>query len=211
MPTGERRAVAIAGAVGLALSALALAAAPAVLPASYRWVAHTTSEAAGQGVPSAWLARVGFGLFAAAVVLITLRCSGRWTRWGTALHLAFAAGMAATAVFPSRSWEAGSAFDPAIDLAHSVAATALGFAFALGVVAVGVRIWVVARRWRMLDVVAVVASIVLPLGMAAAPEAAGLLQRTMFLVAYLWYAWEALAVRTRSRKPSRASRWEPGQ
>jgi len=191
-PAATGRLLGVAGGAGLALSAIALAAAPAVLPPSYRWVAHTTSEAAGQGVPGAWLARSGFVLFALAVALITVRCRRRWSRWGVALHGTFALGMAATAAFPARSWEAAAAYDPTVDMLHSVAATALGFAFAFGVAVVGWRVWASQRRWRWLDVTAVTASIVLPLGMVAAPAMAGVLQRTMFLVAYVWYARESL-------------------
>lgn len=39
---------------------------------------------------------------------------------------------------------------------------------------------------------AVLASVLLPLGMAALPVAAGALQRGMFAVAYAWYATEAV-------------------
>jgi TRAP-type C4-dicarboxylate transport system permease small subunit len=53
---------------GLVASALALALAPLLLPTSYSWVAHTTSESAAQGVPGSWLARVGFLVFGAAVL-----------------------------------------------------------------------------------------------------------------------------------------------
>jgi hypothetical protein len=78
------------------------------------------------------------------------------------------------------------------DLLHSVAATGMGFAFALGVVAAMLWQGDLPRRWRLLDVAAVAASVVIPLGMAAIPEAQGLLQRVMFAVAYVWYAGEAV-------------------
>lgn len=74
---------------------------------------------------------------------------------------------------------------------HSVAATVMGFAFALGVAA---ACWWPRRRvnFRVLDVVAIAASVVIPLTMAAATEYTGALQRAMFAVAYLWYAREAI-------------------
>jgi hypothetical protein len=56
------------------------------------------------------------------------------------------------------------------------------------------------RRWgrwgqtrsRVFDVLAVAASIVIPISMGVWPEYAGVLQRLMFLIAYVWYASEAL-------------------
>jgi hypothetical protein len=101
--------------------------------------------------------------------------------------------MAAAAAFSHRPWQPGRDFDSTEDLLHSVAATGMGFAFAAGVVATAV---VAARRGdrrrTALDVVAVVASLVLPLAMGVLPQVDGVLQRLMFAVAYAWYAWEAL-------------------
>src|SRR5690606_28025650 len=90
-----------------------------------------------------------------------------------------------------RSWQAGAPFDRTEDTLHSVAATVMGFAFALGVTA--------ARWWpgrpasfRVLDVVAIAASVVIPLAMSASTDVTGALQRAMFAIAYLWYAREAI-------------------
>ncbi|HET9901772.1 MAG TPA: hypothetical protein VFR46_12025 [Actinomycetes bacterium] len=54
--------------VGLALSAIALGAAPALMPDDYSWIGHTTSESAAQGVSGAWLARLGFLLFGLSAI-----------------------------------------------------------------------------------------------------------------------------------------------
>ena len=159
---------------------------------SYSVIEHTTSESGAQGVPGAWLARLGFVLFGFAVVAITRRSWGRWKQPGTSLHLLFALCMLLVAVFSARSWDPVLAYDVTEDAMHSVAATAMGFAFALGVVAVAMR-----RRWRVSDVVAVAASVVLPLGMALYEPVSGVLQRTMFVIAYLWYGSEAIRVRER--------------
>jgi hypothetical protein len=177
---------------GLGGSALALLLAPGLMPDDYSWWAHTTSESAAQGVPGAWLARLGFVLFGVAVLLLAVSARRAWGVAGAALHGTFGVAMLATAAFSARSWVPDAAFRPTEDLVHSVAATVVGFAFALGVVAVllhnrrGRR-----RRWA-LDLTAVVASIVIPLGMVAVPGAAGALQRLMFMVAYAWYAVEAI-------------------
>jgi hypothetical protein len=45
-----------------------------------------------------------------------------------------------------------------------------------------------------LDFVALIGSAAIPLGMAAWPEEAGILQRVMFLIAYTWYLGETWVV-----------------
>lgn len=69
------------------------------------------------------------------------------------------------------------------------------FAFALGVTAVAIGSMRRGQRLRLLDVIAVVASIVLPIGMGVYGTIDGALQRLMFAIAYVWYAREALEAR----------------
>jgi hypothetical protein len=94
----------------------------------------------------------------------------------------------------TRPWIAGS-YDRTEDALHSVAATAMGFAFAAGVVAAALH---TGRRGRLgglaVDALAVAASLVVPLAMFAWPTADGALQRIMFAVAYLWYATAAVRI-----------------
>jgi Protein of unknown function (DUF998) len=177
---------------GLVTSAAALAAAPALMPPGYSWVSHTTSESAAQGVEGAWLARSGFVLFGLSVILLVTWRRQRWGPWATALHAGFGALLIAAAVFSHRPWIAGEDFDHVEDVLHSVAATSMGFAFVSGVVLTALRrsrddLWP-----RAFDLVAVAASVAIPLSMAARPDIEGVLQRLMFLVAYAWYAAEAV-------------------
>jgi hypothetical protein len=137
-------------------------------------VEHTTSEAAGQGIEVAWVARFGFLAFGCAVLLLVRLRGDDWGRHGSWLHATFGILMVVAAAFSSRPWDAMAAFDPAEDMLHSVAATGMGFAFALGVGAVA---WLGRRKVLVRDVVAMAASVVLPLGMAASQTQAGLLQR----------------------------------
>lgn len=188
--SSERNPVPIFALVLLASSALALAIAPAVLPRSYSWIEHTTSEAAGQGVPGAWLARSGFVLFGASVGLVVRCRRDRWNPVAVVAHAGFAVSMVAVAVFPSRSWT-GASYDAPLDVLHSVAATAMGVCFVIGVVALMGERRRPARRWG--DALAVGASVVLPLAMTVWPSSAGASQRVMFLVAYLWYGREVLS------------------
>lgn len=178
--------------LGLLLaSLLALALAPLALDESYSWLEHTTSEAAGQGVRGAWMARAGFLLFGLAVLWLAHRKAEHWRQPSTGMHVVFGACLVGVAAFSLRSWDGAVPYDRTEDLLHSVAATAMGFAFALGVVSVN---WAWGRRprLRVLDVAAIAASVVLPLAMAAMTGYAGALQRAMFAIAYVWYAREAL-------------------
>jgi hypothetical protein len=190
---GGSRSTAYAVTGGLALSAVALAAAPAVLPAAYSWVAHTTSESAGQGVAGAWLARSGFVLLGVCVLVLARTAGPRWGSPATWLHSTFGGLMIAAAVFSARPWDPTAPFDRVEDLLHSVAATGMGFAFALGVAAVAWRRHGAGAgpHWR--DGVAVLAAVALPLAMTWWPGSAGVLQRAMFLVAYAWYGLETVA------------------
>ena len=108
--------------------------------------------------------------------------------------MTFGALMTAAAAFSHRPWPAGVPFDRTEDLLHSVAATGMGLAFAAGVVAVVLERKSDRRRWRVLDVVAVAASLVLPIAMTAGPSIDGVLQRLMFAVADASYVSVSLQV-----------------
>lgn len=178
--------------IGLGVSAVLLGAAPALLPDSYNWILHTTSESAAQGVAGAWMARLGFLLFGLSVLWLARAASDRWGRWGT-LALGLFGVMMVAAAFSHKPWESGIPFDETEDLLHSITATVMGFAFALGVVAVGIRRPIPAGWHRVLDSIALVAAMAIPLAMSQSASHAGVLQRLMFLTAYGWYTAEALA------------------
>lgn len=174
----------------LALSMFAFLLAPLVLDDSYSWVEHTTSEAGGQRVQGAWVARTGFLLFGLAVLWIAHLRSHAWNRPASAMHVIFGSCMAGVAAFSLRSWNETVSYDRTEDMLHSIAATVMGFTFALGVVAAR-RVQRRVTLLRSLDAVAVLASVALPIAMATFTRYAGVLQRVMFGIAYLWYAREA--------------------
>lgn len=191
-------------AVGLLfISFLALLLAPLQMPASYSWLHHTTSESAAQGIAGAWLARLGFLLFGLAVIWQTAVLRDQWSLPVQLLLGAFGVFMTAVAAFSARPWLADLPYDPVEDWLHSFAATGMGFAFALGV---GVRWWhrPWAAKWRIADLVAVAAAVLVPLAMSFLPDWDGLLQRLMFTIAYLWYGLEMIVV-------SRPVAFEPGE
>jgi hypothetical protein len=190
-PMSARRAVGPAVLVLLALSLASLLAAPLLMPESYSWTAHTVSESAAQGVQGAWLGRLGFLLFGLAAIWVAAASRPVWPRVAVWLFTAFGALLVATAAFSARPWIAGEPFDPVEDALHSFTATAMGFAFAFGV---SMRFLSRAgrdRTGRILDVVAVVAAVAIPLVMLSQPAMAGAAQRLMFGIAYAWFAREA--------------------
>lgn len=179
-----------ASAAGLTASLLVLLVAPAFMPDSYSWVTHTTSESAAQGVEFAWIARLGFVLFGIAVLLLVFSARRTWNLLARIAHALFGMLLVAAAVFSHRPWEAGVPYSQTEDLLHSVAATGMGFAFATGVVIVMVTRSNTSGYPRILDALALVASVAIPLAMMNLPEHTGLFQRGMFLIAYVWYGME---------------------
>ncbi|MFZ0015006.1 MAG: DUF998 domain-containing protein [Acidimicrobiia bacterium] len=199
MASRRRRSSGVLACLGL--SALFLGLAASIMPESYSWVADTTSESAAQGLRGAWLARLGFLTFGLGVMWLASLAGALWGRWGTTFHRSFGVLLLATATFSHRPIDTDVPYDATEDLLHSISATAMGFAFALGVVAVMMRSERRPLRRRVLSVVAIVASVVVPLAMSAFPDQAGLLQRAMFLIAYLWYGFEALGMLELSPRP----------
>lgn len=171
-------------------SAVAIGVAPTVMPPGYSWVRHSISESAAQGLQGAWMARSGFLLLALGAWLVAGVAAGRLGPARPAFRL-FALMLVGTAAFSHRPFLTGVPVDPVEDLLHSVTATTMGFAFVAGVVLAVIR-RPPRPSWPRLPgdwphLVAVVAATAIPLGMALAPDLAGLLQRGMFLMAYGWF------------------------
>ena len=175
----------------LLLSALSLGLAPRAMPDGYSWILHSTSESAAQGLTGAWVARLGFVLFGLGVLWLVASPVRAWGTWASLVHGCFGVMMLGTAAFSHRPWLPDIPFDPIEDLLHSATATGMGFAFAVGVVLVALKRSDGEVSNRSFDAAAVVASVVLPLIMSMGTPYMGVLQRSMFLVAYLWYGREA--------------------
>lgn len=170
----------------LVASAALLTIAPLFMPPSYRWVEHTTSESAAQGIPGAWVARTGFAFFALGVAIQAWSHRRRWNPLTVGAHAGFSVCMLGAATFSTRPWFV-AAYDATEDSLHSVAASVMGFCFALGVVSslfdrTGAR-----RSIRLVDALAIGASVLVPIAMFSLGIGAGLLQRAMFAIALWWY------------------------
>ena len=190
-------------------SAVALAVAPALLDASYSWISHTVSESAAQGAEGSWLARGGLFLFGAGVLALCISGRAQWGALAATLHALFALAMIGTAVFSHRPWTADVPYDRSEDVLHSTAATVAGFAFVAGVVAALLFKRALVGRLAAFDIAAAATAVVIPVAMSMLGGVDGLLQRTMFAVAYAWYlgeGWRALIVRGDSKSDGRGAR-----
>lgn len=181
--------------VGVALfaSIVCLAIAPAAIPAGYSIVEHTTSEAAAQATQGAWLARTGLLAFGLAVFCLSIIKRG-WPRLGQFLHGLFGLFLIAAAVYSHRPYLDGVDYDRLEDALHSIAATGMGFAFAAGVLVVG---WRRIPRLSTTDIAALAAAVLIPIFMMLTSGYAGLAQRAMFVIAYVWYFLELRDTRHR--------------
>ncbi|HUG31858.1 MAG TPA: DUF998 domain-containing protein [Acidimicrobiia bacterium] len=190
----ELSRVRLAIVAALLISIISLGVAPMILPEGYSVLEHTTSEAAAQGTEGAWLARTGF-LFLGIAVFCLAVAKRSWPTSARVLHSSFGLFMIAAGVYSHRPYLEGVSYDQMEDLLHSVAATAMGFGFAAGVLVVG---WRRIPRWRITDALALIAALAIPMTMSFTSGFDGLLQRGMFLVAYLWYGLELSDTRLRT-------------
>ncbi len=180
----------------LALAALCFAVAPMLMPASYSVVENAISESAAQGVEGAWLARTGFLLFGFGV----LRLAGlaeHWGPWGRAAFGLFGVAMIGAATFSHMPWEAVP-FVELEDRLHSVAASVVGLSFTVGVLLVLFQRTRGDIAGRVFDLAAIAIAPTISMIMFNVDGIAGLVQRIMFGVAFMWFGTEAVRVMRRS-------------
>ena len=192
-PSSMRHVFSCVGIVLLLIcSAFCIYIAPLSMPIDYSWLSNSISESGAQGLHHAWIARLGFLLFGLGVLWLTLYRRTTWASGTYWMQLTFAVSMLGTAAFSHKPWLAGAQIDPVEDFLHSLTATGMGFAFAFGVVVRFMQRRKNERFQRTSDLVAILAaSMLTPIG-GAMPAIVGLLQRTMFAIAYLWFIQEAL-------------------
>ena len=177
----------------LASSIVALLYAPLLMPESYNWIVHTTSESGAQAVDGAWLARTGFVLYGVAVLLLVMLMRRRWSSALLLVHGVFGICMIGNAVFSSKPWDKSMPFDLLEDTLHSWMSGLVGTAFSLGVLMVFFRRARSEYLSKGFDVFAILVAIAVSITMMGSLGVNGLVQRLMFFVSYLWYGKEALS------------------
>ncbi len=165
--------------------------APWLMPDSYSAVENAISESAGQGVQNAWLARTGFLLLGFAVLLTANATGSNWNVWGRVAHRTYGVAIIAAAAYAHMPWE-DEPYDRFEDFLHSVAASAVGLAFIVGVLLVSIGRPAGRAGWRAFDWFAVIASMGISMMMFNFVEYAGAMQRTMFATGMVWYGLEAI-------------------
>lgn len=175
-------------------SVIALLYAPLIMPVSYDWISHTTSESGAQGIEGAWLSRLGFLIYGFSVLLLVMALRHIWGRGAVVLHACFGVFMAGNAAFSSRPWLLDLPFDPIEDHLHSFMSDGVGFAFTLGVLVVFLQRSQSDRVAKAFDVIVMLCSIFIPLAMLVWLNIDGLIQRIMFAVSYVWYAKETARI-----------------
>ena len=156
----------------------------------YSIVEHSVSESAGQGIQGAWLARTGFLLPGFAVLIVTGMAGARWGLWGRIGHRLHGVSMIGVAAFSHLPWEEVP-YDEFEDFLHSVGANLVGVSFTVGVLLVSLRRGPGHRWAQIYDGIAVGAFVILMI-MFNIDGIAGVVQRTMFGIGYLWYGMEAI-------------------
>ena len=141
-----------AGILGLLLSSVAsLLFAPLLMPPDYDWVSNAISESAAQGIDGAWLARLGLVLYGLAVIWLVVCLHSVGGIGARYCHLLFGVFMVCAAAFSIRPWDQTAPFDPTEDYLHSIAATAMGFAYTFGVLLIFLQRPKAEFRGRMFD------------------------------------------------------------
>jgi Protein of unknown function (DUF998) len=171
--------------IGALIAAAAMTIGPTFNVEGYSSVRHTTSELGAQDTPGAWIMNAGFIAFGAGVLIDALR-GLHAARLPAVLFMVFGVSMIMTGVFSHRPIDAGAPYSILEDDLHSLFSSAVGVAFAFGVLAfmfVRRGVGPVAAHWA-----AVAAATILPLAMNFYPGVEGVLQRSMFLVSFVWLA-----------------------
>jgi hypothetical protein len=188
----RQRRIQIGGVIAmLVASAACLAIAPALMPRSYSIVEHSISESAAQRLEGAWLARSGLLLFGFAAMAVASLAGSHWGTLGRVAHRTYGISLIGSAAWGHMPFE-DVPYDEFEDFLHSVASTAVGFSFVAGVLLVSLRRQGESILVRAFDWVALAVSLVVPVVMFNVSGVAGLVQRLMFLTAYIWYGLEAL-------------------
>ncbi len=177
--------------IGIGAMVVAVLVGPFVSHPGFSSVRHSTSELAGQNMPNAWITRAGFVLYGLSVA-VPGTCLLRPRPALGLCCLVFGIGLVGTAIWSASLIDMSLGFDRREDVLHSVFSGVVGAAFACACL-----LDIIENRpgVRALSWVGLVASVALPMAMFNLPAAAGLFQRLMFAISFVWF-WRRLGPRT---------------
>lgn len=171
------------------VSLIMLSLAPLAVAGDYSLFDHTLSESGGQGLPGAWAHRVGVLVAAASVLTMTSLSRAVWSRTTRNLMRVYAVALVGLVVFPESAWD-GRPYDQTVAALHTVSGVVGAVAFTLVALSVASTRTADRAKKKLFDVVVAVSVVMIPQVMLFAPGA-GVWQRLMVLLGYIWLFLES--------------------
>lgn len=169
--------------LGIVVAAIALVAGPFMTAPEYSSLKHSISELGAQATQNAWLMNLGFFCFGVGTALDAARAF-RYSPVGSIAFVAFGLSMVLTGVFSHRPIDPYTEYSVLQDQLHTVFSAAVGTGFAVGTLAFG---FAASRRSaRFACFSATACAVAIPIAMNAFPDVAGILQRLMFAISFVW-------------------------
>ncbi len=150
---------------------------------TYSIVQNTTSHLGAQFAPNAWIMNVTFLILGLACIKESLFYLKTFYFHQICLHL-FGVGLIITGIFQHAPIIEGISYNVFEDNMHSIFASLVGFSFVL--LAFSASFIESKFKYRYLDIAVALLATLFSIIMASFPEIAGIVQRTMFIMAFTW-------------------------
>lgn len=150
---------------------------------SYSILKHTLSELGAQSTPNAWIMNVTFYLVGAACILEAWLHLGNFWFHKIVLSI-FGVSLIFVGIFHHAPIAEGVSFDVRQDNLHSIFASIVGFTFIM--YAIASAFIEKEGKQRVIDIIVGVTASLLSLLMLLLPDFAGIWQRVMFILAFIW-------------------------
>jgi len=169
--------------IGVFFAILAIVVSPLFAAPGYSILEHSISELGAQMTPNAWIMNFGFLLFGLGILVDAVRRL-RDAPLGAISFIVFGMSMMFNGVFSHRPIDPDIPYDLLEDQLHSMFSGGVGVAFAVGTLCFAFA--EEDRRAKVACVLASAAAVLIPLCMVIYSEVAGLLQRIMFAISFVW-------------------------
>lgn len=169
--------------VGIAVILPVIVVMPALTAPGYSIIRHSISELGAQVTPASWLMNLGFWAFGLGVTADAIR---RYSDQpiGALAFTIFGLSMILCGLFSHRPIDETLPFSQQEDDLHSVFASLAGTSFVFGAISFA---FTQRETWRRLAcLAAAILATSLSVAMAQAPDMAGLPQRAIFAISFVW-------------------------